>query len=115
MASVTRPSNGQCLSKGKKASMMQTENLVYVAVERTNCKHPQPTTILFLTRNDQPDTLSNAINNCVQLISVVLCPLDALLHLLFTQSMLMVAVFLLPVELMIFLEHNNQLTTLPFF
>lgn len=54
-----------------------------VAVGETNCKQPakpQRSSLFLTISSEQPDTLSNAINNCVQLIRVSLCPLYALLQ-----------------------------------
>lgn len=48
------------------------------AVDReATVNKPQATLVLFFTSSQQSDTLSNAINNCVQLISILLWPLDA--------------------------------------
>lgn len=83
--------------------------------QRINCKVPQATEnlVLFLTSSKQ--TLSKAINNCVQLISVMLCPLDGwTLHSVLLEH-LRWRCHKLNFKLLIFHKHNIQLTTLPFF
>lgn len=80
VASVTRPVDGR--NHCKRSTLMKCSARKRTGEGNIDCEQRTATSrrnslALFLNSGKQPDTLSNAINSCVQLISVSLCPLDA--------------------------------------